>query len=218
MALDEILHQFGDSPHSCLVWRSQLLIRFEFEPPRFRPLALLPPTRFYCGTMQNGTGWKSALGDSPHSCLVWRIQLLIRFEFEPPRFQPLALLPPTRFYCGTMQNGTGWNSALILGFPAQLPSLEKPVTYFLNLSPLGFGHLPCCPQLDFILNLSPLGFGPLLPPTALLPPTRFYCGTMQNGTGWNSALIWGFPAVALSVEASYLFVLNLSPLGLGHLP
>ena len=31
-------------------------IRFEFEPPRFRPLALLPPTRFYCGTMQNGTG------------------------------------------------------------------------------------------------------------------------------------------------------------------
>ena len=61
MALDENPHSFRDSPHSCLVWRSQLLIRFEFEPPRFRPLALLPPTRFYCGTMQNGTGWKSAL-------------------------------------------------------------------------------------------------------------------------------------------------------------
>ena len=124
MALDENPHSFGDSLHSCLVWRSQLLIRFEFEPPRFRQLALLPSSRFYCGTMQNGTGWKSALiWGSPHSCLVCRSQLLIRFEFEPPRFQALALLPPTRFYCGTMQNGTGWKSALIWGFPAQLPCL-----------------------------------------------------------------------------------------------
>ena len=56
MALDENLHKFGDSPHSCLVWRSQLLNRFEFEPPRFWALALLPPIRFYRGTMQNGTG------------------------------------------------------------------------------------------------------------------------------------------------------------------
>ena len=56
MALDENPHLFGDSPHSCLVWRSQLLIRFEFEPPRFRALALLPLNRFYRGTMQNGTG------------------------------------------------------------------------------------------------------------------------------------------------------------------
>ena len=56
MALDENPHSFGDSPHSCLVWRSQLLIRFEFEPPRFRALALLPPIRFYRGTIQKGTG------------------------------------------------------------------------------------------------------------------------------------------------------------------
>ena len=56
MALDENPDSFGDTPHSCLVWRSQLLIRFEFEPPRFRALALLPPIRFYRGTMQNGTG------------------------------------------------------------------------------------------------------------------------------------------------------------------
>ena len=56
MALDENLHSFGDSPHSCLVWRSQLLIRFEFEPSRFRALALLPPITFYRGTKQNGTG------------------------------------------------------------------------------------------------------------------------------------------------------------------
>ena len=56
MALDENPHLFGDSAQSCLVWRSQLLIRFEFEPPRFRALALLPPIRFYRGTMQNDTG------------------------------------------------------------------------------------------------------------------------------------------------------------------
>ena len=56
MALDENLHYFGVSPHSCLSWRSQLLIRFEFEPPRFRALALLPPIRFHRGTMRNGTG------------------------------------------------------------------------------------------------------------------------------------------------------------------
>ena len=56
MGLDEILHSFEDSPHSCLVWRSQLFIRFQFEPPRFRALALLPPTRFCYGTLQNGTG------------------------------------------------------------------------------------------------------------------------------------------------------------------
>ena len=164
--------------------------------------------------MQNGTGWKSALiwGFPQHSCLVWRSQLLIRFEFEPPRFRPLALLPPTRFYCGTMQNGTGWKSALIWGFPAQLPSrLEGEASYLfvLNLSPLGFGHLPCCPQLDFIVELcrmaldeNPHSFGdsphsclvwrsqllirfefepPRFRPLALLPPTRFYCGTMPMG-------------------------------------
>ena len=56
MALDENPHSFGDSPHSCLVWRSQLLICFEFEPPQFWALALLLPNRFYRGTMQNGTG------------------------------------------------------------------------------------------------------------------------------------------------------------------
>ena len=56
MALDENTHSFGDSPHSCLVWKSQLLIRFELEPPRFRALALLSLNRFYRGTMQNGTG------------------------------------------------------------------------------------------------------------------------------------------------------------------
>ena len=56
MALDENPHSFGDSLHICLVWRSKLLIDFEFEPSRFRALALLPPIRFYRGTMQNGTG------------------------------------------------------------------------------------------------------------------------------------------------------------------
>ena len=70
-----------------------------------------------------------SFGDTPHSCLVWRSQLLIRFEFEPPRFRALALLPTIRLYRGTMQNGTGSKSALIWGFPAQLPSLGKPVTY-----------------------------------------------------------------------------------------
>ena len=86
-------------------------------------------------------------GDSPHSCLVCRSQLLIRFEFEPPRFRALALLPPTRFYCGTMQNGTGWNSALIWGFPAQLPCLEKPVTYsFWIWAPSVSGTCPVAPN------------------------------------------------------------------------
>ena len=56
MAMDENPHEFGDSPRSCLVWRIQLLIRFEFEPPRFQAFALLPPIRFCRGTMQNGTG------------------------------------------------------------------------------------------------------------------------------------------------------------------
>ena len=56
MALDQNPRSFGDSPHSCLVWGSQLLIRFEFEPPRFLALALLSLNRFYRGTMQNGTG------------------------------------------------------------------------------------------------------------------------------------------------------------------
>ena len=56
MALDENPHSFGDSPHSCLVWRGKLLIHFEFEPPRFRALALLPPIRFHRGNKENGTG------------------------------------------------------------------------------------------------------------------------------------------------------------------
>ena len=130
MALDENPHSFGDSPHSCLVWRSQLLIRFEFEPPWFRALALLPQLDFIVELCRMGLDENPhSFGDSPHSCLVWRSQLLIRFEFEPPRFRALALLLPTRFYCGTMQNGTGWKSALVWGFSAQLPCLEKPVTY-----------------------------------------------------------------------------------------
>ena len=177
------------------------LFVLNWSPLGFGQLALLPPTRFYCGTMQNGTGWNSALiwgfpaqlhslekpvtysfwiwapsvsrhlpccpqldfivelcrmaldenphsfGDSPHSCLVWRSQLLIRFELEPPRFRPLALLPPTRFYCGTMQNGPGWKSALIWGFPAQLPCLEKPVTYsFWIWAPSVSGTCPVAPN------------------------------------------------------------------------
>ena len=100
-------------------WRSQLLIRFTFEPLPFEALALLPPIWFYCGSMEMALDENlHEFEDSPHICLVWRSQLLIRFEFEPPRFQALALLPRIRFYCGTMQNGTGWKSALIWGFPA----------------------------------------------------------------------------------------------------
>ena len=68
-------------------------------------------------------------GDSPRSCLGWRSQLLIRLTFEPPRFQAIALLLPIRFYCAAMQKVTGSKSALIWEFPAQLPSMEKPVTY-----------------------------------------------------------------------------------------
>ena len=56
MALDENPHEFGDSPHSLLVRRNQLLICFEFQPPRFWALALLPQIRFYRGTMQNEAG------------------------------------------------------------------------------------------------------------------------------------------------------------------
>ena len=40
MALDENLQHFGDSPDSCLGWRSQLFIRFEFTPPAFWAVAL----------------------------------------------------------------------------------------------------------------------------------------------------------------------------------
>ena len=201
MGLDEILHWFGDSPHSCLVCRSQLLIRFEFEPPWFRALALLPPTRFYCGTMQNGTGWKSALiWDSPHSCLVCWSQLLIRF----PQFWALALLPPTRFNCGTLQNGTGWNSALIWDSPHGCLVCRSQLLIRFEFEPPQFRALAHCPQLDFIVELwaleipcwdSPHQSGEDFPfefcGTMQLPPTRFYWNMLD---GWNSALIWGFPA------------------------
>ena len=173
MALDENPHSFGDSPHSCLVWRSQLLIRFWIWAPSVSAhLPLLPPTRFYCGTMQNGTGWNSALilGIPRTVAYSGEAQLFIRFEFEPPRFRPLALLPPTRFYCGTMQNGTGWKSALIWGF-SRTVALSGEASYL------------------FVWIWAPSVSATC--PVAL--QTRFYCGTMQNGTGWKSALIWGIP-------------------------
>ena len=154
MALDENPHSFKDSPHSCLVCRNQLLIRFEFEPLGFGHLPCCPQLDFIVELCRMAPD-KNLLwfGDSPHSCIVWRNQLPIRFEFEPPRFRPLALLPPTIFYCGTMQNGTGWNSALILGFPAQLPSLEKPVTYsFWIWAPSVSGTCPVAPNYILLWN------------------------------------------------------------------
>ena len=52
-----------------------------------------------------------------------------------------------------MQNGTGWKSAQILGFPAQLHRLEKPVTYsfhFWDSSISGTG--PVARHLISLLN------------------------------------------------------------------
>ena len=123
--------------------------------PSVSGTSLLPPTRFYCGTMQNGTGWNSALiWGFPAQLPSLEKPVTYSFWIWAPSVSGTCPVAPTRFYCGTMQNGTGWKSALIWGFPAQLPSLEKPVTYsFWIWAPLGFGHLPCCPQLDFIVEL-----------------------------------------------------------------
>ena len=60
MAMDENPHEFGDSPRSCLVWRIQLLIRFEFEPPRFQAFALLPQLDFVVELC------RMALDENPH--------------------------------------------------------------------------------------------------------------------------------------------------------
>ena len=34
--------------------------------------------------------------------------------------------------------------------------------FVLNLSPLGFGHLPCCPQLDLIVELCRMALDEIL--------------------------------------------------------
>ena len=47
-----------------------------------------------------------------------------------------------------------------LGIPRTVAySGEASYLFVLNLSPLGFGHLPCCPQLDFIVELRKMALG-----------------------------------------------------------
>ena len=96
MGLDENPLKFGDSPHSCLGWRSQLLIRFTFEPLQFRALALLPALNFIVDLCRMGLDENPhKFENSPHRCIVWKSQLLIRFEFEALPFWAFALLPAT---------------------------------------------------------------------------------------------------------------------------
>ena len=98
-------------------------------------------------------------------------------RLSPFRFRHLPCCPLCNFtQCGSMQNGTGWRSASIWGFPAQLPRLEMLVT--------------CSSWMWATSVLGPCPVGPIW----------FYCGTMQNGTGWKSALIWGFLAQLPSLE------------------
>ena len=96
MGLGENQQWFGDSPHSCLGCRRQVIIRFTFETLPFRALACCPLLNFImelCIMALDEDPHK--FGDSPHSCLGWRNLLLIRFEFEFLPFRALALLTPT---------------------------------------------------------------------------------------------------------------------------
>ena len=93
-------------------------------------------------------------GDSPPSCLGWRRQLLIRFEFEPPRFRALSCWPQLDFLLCNYAEWHWMKFCTNLGIPRTVAlSGEASYLFVLNLSPLGFGHLPCCPQLDFNVEL-----------------------------------------------------------------
>ena len=133
-----------------------------------------------------------------------------------------------------MQNGTGWKSALIWGFRAQLPRLEKLVTFsFWIWGPSVLGTCPVAPYLillwiyaewDWVKNLHKLGDSPHsclgcrsqslirftfepLPFRALtlFPTVWFYCRSMQNGTVWRSAQIWGFSAQLPGLEKLFTY-------------
>ena len=51
--------------------------------------------------------------------------------------------------------------------------------FVLNLNPLGFGHLPCCPQLDFIVELCRI---------ALDENPHSFGASPHSSLGWRSQL------------------------------
>ena len=93
-----------------------------------------------------------------------------------------------------MQNGTGWKSAYIWGFPAQLPRLENPVTYSFHFwAPSVWGNCPVVPNLILLWIYA-----------------EWHWMKIRTNLGIPRT-------VAQAVEASYLFVLKLGPFRFRHL-
>ena len=130
------------------------LFVLNLSPLGFGHLPCWPPTRFYCGTMQNGTGWNSALiWGFPAQLPTLEKPVIYSFEFEPPRFRPLALLPQLDFIVELCRMALDENPHSFGDSPHSCLVWRSQLLIRFELSPLGFGHLPCCPQLDFIVEL-----------------------------------------------------------------